>query len=115
MKMRKVSSLFFIVVLVVLLLGCSGISKEEAQAISEKFVRKNVRFFARDETDTVDLPIYTVEHKHSFENENGWAMIMHVSATLGNETKKNDVVVEVSKNGEIVSLNGKMVPHQSIT
>lgn len=96
-------------VLVLLLAGCSSIDKKQAEQKAVEFVNKNVKFFARQENSTLDLPRYSVGSITSYPENDKWVVVMHVSASLGNETKKNDLIVKITRKGEVVEFNGERV------
>lgn len=95
---------------VLLLAGCSSaIGKIEAEQKAIQFVNKNVKFFARQENSTLDLPRYAVESITSYQQGSNWVVAMHVSARLGNETKKNDLVVKMNRRGDVLEFNGEKI------
>ena len=98
-----------LILLIFLILGCSSIDKTQAEAKAVVFVKSNVKFYAREENSTSTLGEYKIERLESTKESGGWNVAMHVSSTLGNETKQNDIVVSLDNSGNVLSLNGKKI------
>ena len=96
-----------VLMVLILALGCQSIDKKRAEYITTEFVKNSVRFFAKNENVSVNLPTYSISGVNSYWENNSWIVIMHVSSKLGNETKKNDVTAKLDSKGNIVEFNGK--------
>ena len=109
MKDKRKNRAIFIVFIIFLMLagGCRAIDKKKAEYITAEFVKKSVKFFARNENVSVSLPSYRISGINSYRENNSWVVIMHVSSKLGNDTKENDVTAKLDDNGNIVEFNGK--------
>jgi galactitol-specific phosphotransferase system IIB component len=101
----------FIICIIILLLinGCSRINQNQAEAKALEFVNKNVKFFAREENTKIDLPKYNIDSLSSYQKDSDWIVIIHVSASIDNKTKKNDLIVKVDKRGKVIEFNGVKV------
>ena len=100
----------FLVVSAVLISGCSGITQTQAEAKALEFVNQNVKFFAKVENSTLNLPQYNVSSVNSHQENKNWVVIVHIFAELDNSTKKNDLVIKLNSKGDITEFNGKKVP-----
>lgn len=98
---------FFMVPVLFLIVGCTSITQDEAEAKALQFINENVKFFAREENSTLNLPGYRVESMTSYKEDNNWVVAVHVSAELDGEIKKNDLLVKLNRKGEVIELNGK--------
>ena len=98
------------VVLLSLLSGCTPINKDQAEAKALQFVNKNVKFFARQENSTLNLPQYTIDSMVSYQEDKNWVVAMHISSKIGNETKKNDLIIKLNGKGKVIEFNDKKVP-----
>lgn len=107
----KIKTKLITILILTLLLssGCS-INKTQAETKAIEFVNQNVKFFAREENSTLDLPNYNIESITIYEENKNWIVLMHVFAALNNETKKNDLVVKLNRKGDIIEFNGREVP-----
>ena len=105
--MKKIA---VIAALMFLLAGCSSISKNDAEQRAADFVKQNVKFFAREQNSSVvGFQQYSIDSLSSYKESGNWVVAMHVTASLGNETKKNDMIVKLDGSGNIVEFNGKGV------
>ena len=107
MKNLKLLPLFLILLLIN---SCTNITKAQAEAKAIQFVNNNVKFFAREENSTLNLPQYTLDSITSYQENKNWIVVMHVSAKAGNETKKNDLLIKLDNKGDVIEFNGKKVP-----
>ncbi len=105
--MKKILS---VLALAVLLSACSSISKEQAEGKALEFVKANVKFYTKGSENRSDVPSYNFDRMTSYEKDGVWNVAVHVSAIIANDTKENDILVGVDKNGKVVSMNGKEVP-----
>lgn len=101
--------LFSFLILISLLSGCSVITQAQAEAKAIQFVNQNVKFFSRQENSTLNLPQYTLDSIKSYRENKNWIVVIHVSAKLGNETKKNDLTIKLNNRGDAIEFNGKKV------
>jgi hypothetical protein len=108
MKLRMLK-LLAMVFLLVLVNGCSAITKERAEAEAVKFVNENVRFFTREANNTLGFPDYSIDSIESYKEGKDWVVVMHISAKRGNETKDNDLAIKVNNKGQVVEFNGRRV------
>ena len=112
-KMKRVISriknMFFIIMVLLLINSCAGIDQNQAEAKAAQFVNQNVRFFAREENSTLNLPQYRIDSITSFQEKSDWLVAIHVSAKIGNETKKNELAVKLNRQGDVLEFNGKKV------
>lgn len=106
----RLSKLIYAVFILLLINGCAPIGQKQAEAKAVQFVDKNVKFFAREENSTLDLPKYSIDRIDSYQENKNWVVLIHVSAKVGNDTKKNDLVVKLNGKGDVVEFNGKGVP-----
>lgn len=98
---------FVFLILLIFIFGCSQVSKEEAETEALKFVESNVKFFAREGEDKLNLPKYNYNNIISYQQGNNWIVTMSVSAELNGETKKNDLTVKLNNIGKVIEFNGK--------
>ena len=110
--MRGLKKIFCIMLILVIVSGCIGIGKEEAEKIASDFVRQKVKFFANEEGAATDLPQYSIEGVTSYEEDGSWIVLMHVSAELDGEVKDNDLAIKVNSKGRVTELNGQEVPEE---
>ena len=101
---------FFLLIFLIFIMGCASIDKNTAEQKAIGFVNKNVRFFAKEQNSTLDLMQYKIDSMSSYQENNEWVVAMHISSQLGNETKKNDLIVRMDNKGNVLELNGKKVP-----
>ena len=106
----KFKNIFLWFLIAFLLVSCSSIDKMQAESKAVDFVKKNVKFFARDENSTEDLQKYSIDGVTSYPEGKNWVVAMHVSSFVGNLTKNNDLVVKVDRGGKVIEFNGKKVP-----
>jgi uncharacterized protein YxeA len=107
-----VKKILFMLLAVILISGCSSINKENAEVKAKEFVNEKVKFFTREKNATLNLPAYRIDSITSYQENKNWVVVMHVSAKVGNETKKNDLIVKINKKGEVIEFNGRKVPKQ---
>ena len=111
--MKDIFSKFvFLAVSIFLIAGCSAISQKQAEAKAMQFVGNKVKFFARQENSTLTLPQHKIDSLTSYQEGKNWVVIMHVTAIVGNDTKKNDLAVKLNAQGGIIEFNGKKVSSQ---
>jgi len=109
MKKRNNNILFFLIVL--LLVGCSSFSQSDAEQVSVDFIKQNVQFFAKGETnDTVTLPTYDFSDVSSYQENGMWVVVVHVVSQLNGTTKDNDLMVTVDSTGKVLGFNGRKLP-----
>ena len=108
MKHFKISLLALFIL--ILINGCSSINKDEAEAKAISFINEKVKFFAKEENSTMDLPQYSIDSITSYQEGKNWIVLTHVSSKAGNETKSNDLTVKLNSMGEAVEFNGRKVP-----
>jgi len=109
-KFLSNSKLLPLFLILLLINSCSGINKSQAEAKSIQFVNNNVKFFAREGNSTLNLPQYTIGSIKSYQENKNWIVAMHVSTGVGNETKKNDLLIKLNNKGDVIEFNGKKVP-----
>ena len=110
MKFKIRYLLFALLFALLALPSCSSISQQESEKTAVNFINSNVKFFAKEQNSTLALPKYTIDSISSYRENSDWVVIMHVSASTINETKKNDLTVKVDNRGRVVEFNGKTVP-----
>jgi len=93
-----------------LLASCSSISEQDAQAKALLFIKQNVKFYAQQNSEASDVTEYAIDYATTQWNGDTWVVAAHISATLANSTKQNDLLVELDRKGNVISLNGKPVP-----
>lgn len=98
---------FILFISLILLTGCSSISKEQAETEALKFVESNVKFFAREGEDKLNLPKYKYDNIISYQQDDNWIVTMSVSAELNEEIKKSNLEVRLNNKGEVTEFNGK--------
>lgn len=97
--------LFVTIILMILVLyGCSSIDQKSAENIAAQFVKKNVKVFSKGDESNIDYPSYQITSLNSYKEGKLWIVNMHIEGSFGNETKKNDIVVKVSNKGEVLDL-----------
>ena len=101
--------LFVFSILVLMLIGCTGITQADAEAKAKQFVNQNVKFFVSEENSTTNLSRYNVDSLTTYQEDKNWVVVMHVSAKVSNETKKNDLVIKLNNKGDVVEFNGQKV------
>ncbi len=102
--MKKASSLIMILVF---LTGCASITQQEAENKAAEFVKINVKFFAKDNEAKIGLEQYTVESTDSYQENENWVVVMHISSQINGTEKKNDLTIKFDRKGNIVEFNGK--------
>lgn len=107
--MKLYKKILFILSILILINGCTSINKNQAEAKAVKFVNERVKFFAREEGSTVDLPQYSIDGITSYQEGKSWVVVMHVSSKTDNETKKNDLITKINKKGDVIEFNGRKV------
>jgi uncharacterized protein YceK len=110
--MKPFRKILFILFILILVSGCSSVNKNEAEAKAVEFVNEKVKFFAREENSTLDLPQYSIDSVTSYQENKNWVVVIHVSAKVENETKKNDLTITLNKEGEAIEFNGREIPKQ---
>ena len=109
-KFLSNSKLLPLFLILLLINSCTNITQAQAEAKAIQFVDNNVKFFSRQENSTLNLPQYALESIKSYQENKNWIVLMHVSADVGNETKKNDLIIKLNNKGDVVEFNGKKVP-----
>jgi hypothetical protein len=112
MKPLKIFLVFFMLFILIVVNGCASVNKEEAEAKALEFVNEKVKFFAKEEDSTINLPQYSIDSITSYQENKNWVVIIHVSSKVDNETKKNDLIIKLDKKGEVIEFNGKEVPKE---
>ena len=107
--MKSMMKIFIVLCLLALVSGCSSISKTDAEAKSLAFVNENVKFFSKEGDSTLNLPQYSIDSMTSYQEGKDWVVIIHITADVANETKKNDLVVRVNNKGQVSEFNGQKV------
>ena len=107
--MNYPKKVFFLIIVLLLTNSCAVIDQNQAEAKAVHFVNQNVKFFAREENSTSNLPQYSIDSVSSLQENKNWIVIMHISAKVGNETKKSDLVVKLNRKGDTTEFNGKKV------
>jgi|SRR3989338_6376391 len=105
-----VKNFLFVLFILVLTSGCTSINKNDAETKAVEFVNEKVKFFAREGDSTLDLPQYIIDSVTSYREDKNWVVVMHVSSKISNETKKNDLIIRLNKNGDVIEFNGRNVP-----
>ena len=82
----------------------SPITEAQAESIAIDFVKERVRFFARSENATLDLPTYAFDSVTTTFEEGNYVVELNVSSRLGNETKSAELKVTVSSKGQVLNL-----------
>ena len=104
-----------IIVAALLISGCKskpapGMSKEEAINLTEQFVAEHVKFYSKNGTSTISIPEYTFANKEAIDEGLTFSVKIHVTATLGNESKERDMAAKVDKkSSRITEFNGQKV------
>jgi len=112
MNYKKNLSMLFVLFTLLLINGCESINKDEAEAMAIKFVNEKVKFFAKEENSTLDLPQYSIDSLTSYKENKNWIVVIHVSANVEDEIKKNDLIIELNRKGETIEFNGMEIPQQ---
>jgi hypothetical protein len=89
--------------------GCKEIDKLQAEDIAMQFVNKNVKFFARDENSTLNLPQFEVDKVNVHKEDKNWVVVMHVSSKAGNLSKEKNLTLKMSGKGDIIEFDGKPI------
>jgi hypothetical protein len=98
--------------LILFMAGCMRVTQESAEAKAIQFVKERVKFYARDNSSTVDIPTYSFSKVNSYQKDNSWFVIIQISR-IENTSKRTDVVVEINiKSGEVVTFNNNPVNNQ---
>ncbi len=100
------TKILILCILVFSIYGCSQITQQSAESIAQDFVGKRVKFFLREGNLTKEPPKYEMRIISSYKENNIWTVLIHISSTLGNETKANDLVVKVDSKGKVIEFNG---------
>ena len=103
--MRK--GVIVLIVISVLLIACQSLSQKDAEGIALRFIDDNVKFFAQGKNDSTIIEKVNPPIASSYREGKLWVVLVHVSSELNGTEKKNDLIVKVDKNGEIVEFNGK--------
>ena len=99
----------FLALVLFMISACAAIDNSKAEGVAAEFVSKNVRFFTKQENSTLGLPKYTIDSITSAYKDKEWIVVMHISSFVGNETKKNDLVVKLNSKGNVIEFNGQKV------
>lgn len=94
----------YLIVLLLLAACTSSISQDDAVDIAEDFVRERVKFFAVNESDSVDIEEYVYEVQEVTFSNDQYAVTLHITGRLGNETKQGDMLVIVNSDGTITNV-----------
>ncbi len=93
------------VMMILILLGCAGISQEQAEKAAASFLSERVKFVA----NSTEIGSYTVGAVSSYREGGDWIVMLHVESEVNGTVKKNDVAIGVNSGGKITSLNGRKV------
>jgi len=105
MKIRIV----MLVVISLFLMGCSSISGEEAESIALGLIKDNVFFFAQDEGRNIGFDEYEVSPLTSYQENDEWVVVAHITADLDGEEKKKDLIIKIDLKGTVVEFDGQRV------
>ena len=98
--MKLFKKILFILFVLILINGCTSINKNDAEAKAVEFVNEKVKFFAKEENSTLDLPKYSIDDITSYQENKNWVVVIYVSSKVDNETKKNDLTITCNSGGE---------------
>jgi hypothetical protein len=99
-------------ILILVIVGCTNLSQDAAETKAVQFVKERVKFYARDNGSSVDVPTYSFSKVSSYQKDNSWFVIIQISR-LENASKKTDVLVEMDmRSGKVVTFNNKPVNNQ---
>jgi len=93
--------------LVLLLVGCSGIDQKKAEWTAKNFVNERVKFFSKEESEQKNLTGYNMSSITSYREGSLWAVVIHVESAVNNKTIDNDLIVKVNRKGKVVEFNGR--------
>ena len=101
----------FCLLTILLMLGCTtAVSQQQAEAAASQFMQERVKFFSSSNESTEDINQTTTTKMTSYQKGSDWAVVIHVEASVGNDTKKNDLLILVDgHSGEVRQFNGKPV------
>ena len=110
--MKHLIKILFMLLALILINGCSSINKDEAEVKALEFVDEKVKFFAKEEDFTLNLPKYDIESITSYQENKNWVVVIHITARVNGETKKNDLTIKLNRKGEVIEFNGKNIPKE---
>lgn len=103
----------FVMIAALLVAGCANtpkLSEADATKAAEAFVTEHVRFFSKNGSSNVSLATYNFTSSVIREKEGVFTILLHVTATLDNDTKANDLRALVdSKTGKVTEFNGQRI------
>jgi len=102
MKIARSIPLVCALLCVLIVSGCSTLSKEEAEHIALMFVNERVKFYSTDANTTQSVRRYNTEIIDSHPEGKNWEIIILVTSPMRNETKKAKMRVVVDQNKRIV-------------
>jgi hypothetical protein len=79
--------LLLLIVSAVVLVGCGGISEEQARAAALSFVKSRVKFYSQDPSYVEGTEEYDYKFTNSLLEEGNWVFFVNVSSTRLNMTK----------------------------
>ena len=109
-RLKPLTLLITLAILILISTGCSSISKTEAEARAVSFVKQNVKFYAKENNSNSSFDRYAISSLSSYKNGASWVVLMHISAGTANATKQNDLILRVDDAGEVFEFNGQRVP-----
>jgi uncharacterized protein YceK len=106
---KKLLTLTLLISLI-LISGCSTITKQQAEQKAVDFVNEKVKFYAKEKNTTVDLPQYHVDGITSYRYDKSWMVIVHISSDINGTKKENDLALKIDESsGKVIEFNGVKV------
>lgn len=105
------NKLLIVAAILIFLVSCTTISKEDAEKSAIGFVKNNVKFYSENKT-IIDAYYQVVNFKK--ENEN-YVFDIIATTTSTEKIKSGKMSVVVDKTGNVIMVNNKPIPPQQST
>ncbi len=98
-------------ILLIVLAGCQSVTQEKAQVIARVFIATQVKLFARA-NDSMNTNVSDSDVRLVLESRKsqGYDFTYNMSGIVDGAQRSALIVISVSKQGKVISLNGKPIP-----
>jgi len=109
MKLQQnMKEVMAVLVLSLLISACSAsISQQQAESIALGFIAQNVKFYTKSENTSSLVGEVNVPTATSYLEGDVWVVVAHITTSINQTEKKNDIVVKVDHRGRVREFNGQ--------
>ena len=93
-RCTQLSAMVFLFLLLFMTACSEQLSQSEAEDIALGFVKSNVKFYARNESDMDFVDAYTLEVTESYQQAEDWYVFVNVTSSMDEKGAKMVVVLD---------------------